>query len=158
MAAEKPEDQADTKPADTKQSVEPADDLVSTSHTITIKRRKLAYTATTGRVVLRKEVVTDGKFDGHKAKAELFVTAYTVDGADPLQRPVTFAFNGGPGSASVWLHLGLLGPRRVVSGDAGALEAPPYGLTDNAETLLLHSDLVFIDPVSTGYSRAAQGE
>ena len=158
MAAEKPEDQADTKPADTKQSVEPADDLVSTSHTITIKRRKLAYTATTGRVVLRKEVVTDGKFDGHKAKAELFVTAYTVDGADPLQRPVTFAFNGGPGSASVWLHLGLLGPRRVVSGDAGALEAPPYGLTDNAETLLQHSDLVFIDPVSTGYSRAAQGE
>jgi carboxypeptidase C (cathepsin A) len=153
MAAEKPEDQAEaSKPA------EPVDDLVTTNHSITIKRRKLAYTATTGRIVLRKEIITDGKFDGHKAKAELFLTAYTVDDADPLQRPVTFAFNGGPGSASVWLHLGVLGPRRVVSGDAGDLEAPPYGLTDNVETLLAHTDLVFIDPVSTGYSRAAAGE
>jgi carboxypeptidase C (cathepsin A) len=156
MAAENSEDQADvSKPT---KPVEPVDDLVTTNHSITIKRRKLAYTATTGRMVLRKEIVTDGKFDGHKAKAELFLTAYTVDGADPLRRPVTFAFNGGPGSASVWLHLGVLGPRRVVSGDAGDLEAPPYGLTDNVETLLAHTDLVFIDPVSTGYSRAAEGE
>src|SRR5205085_5563241 len=137
---------------------EPTDDLVTTSHSLTIKRRKLDYTATTGRIVLRQEVLTDGKFDGHLPKAEVFVTAYTVNGADPTQRPVTFAFNGGPGSSSVWLHLGLLGPRRVLSGDVGALTPPPYGLADNPETLLAHSDLVFIDPVSTGYSRTVKGE
>ncbi|GLY64373.1 S10 family peptidase [Amycolatopsis taiwanensis] len=137
---------------------EPVDNLVTTQHTLTVKRRKLAYTAQTGRIVLRKEVVTDGKFDGHQAKAEVFLTAYTVDDADPGSRPVTFAFNGGPGSASVWLHMGLLGPRRVVSGDVDAPEPPPYRLADNAESLLAHSDLVFIDPVSTGYSRPATGE
>src|SRR4029453_8751145 len=91
-------------------------------------------------------------------KAEVFVTSYTVDGADPLTRPVTFAFNGGPGSSSVWLHLGLLGPRRVVMGDAGALLPPPYGLADNAESLLAEFDLVFVDPVSTGHSRGAKGQ
>lgn len=137
---------------------EPTDDLVSTTHTVPTADGDLAYTAHAGRVVLRKEVVTDGTFDGHKPKAEVFVTSYTVDGADPGTRPVTFAFNGGPGSSSVWLHLGLFGPRRVVSGDVGALEPPPYRLADNPETLLAHTDLVFVDPVSTGYSRAAEGE
>ncbi len=136
----------------------PSDDLVTTQHSITVKRRKLNYTTTTGRVVLRKEVLTDGKFDGHLAKAEVFLTSYTLDGADTAKRPVTFAFNGGPGSSSVWLHLGLFGPRRVVSGDVGELVPPPYDLVDNPETLLAHSDLVFIDPVSTGYSRAVKGE
>ncbi|HEU5469963.1 MAG TPA: peptidase S10 [Actinophytocola sp.] len=137
---------------------EPSDDLVSSSHTLTIRRSKLNYTATTGRIVLRQEVLTNGTFDGHLPKAEVFLTAYTLDGANPLTRPVTFAFNGGPGSSSVWLHLGLLGPRRVLSGDVGSLTPPPYQLVDNTETLLQHSDLVFIDPVSTGYSRAAVGE
>jgi carboxypeptidase C (cathepsin A) len=136
----------------------PADDLVTTQHSITVKGRELNYTATTGRVVLKEEVVKDGVFEGHKPKAEVFLTAYTLDGADPLKRPVTFAFNGGPGSASVWLHMGLLGPRRVLSGDVGNLTAPPYGIADNEESLLADSDLVFIDPVSTGFSRAAQGE
>ncbi|MFI6324562.1 S10 family peptidase [Nonomuraea sp. NPDC050556] len=141
--------EVETKPA------EPADNLVTTQHTLP---SGAGYTATTGRVVLREESFTDGKFDGFKAKAEVFVTAYTLDGADPAERPVTFAFNGGPGSSSVWLHLGVLGPRRVVMGDAGALLAPPYALADNHETLLNESDLVFIDPVSTGFSRAAEGE
>ncbi|MBM7771848.1 carboxypeptidase C (cathepsin A) [Actinokineospora baliensis] len=141
-----------------KPEVEPTDDLVSTAHSLTVRRRKLNYTATTGRVVLRKEVSTEGAFDGHLPKAEVFLTAYTLDGADPARRPVTFAFNGGPGSASVWLHLGLFGPRRVVTGDAGEPAAPPFTLVDNTETLLAHSDLVFIDPVSTGYSRAVKGE
>lgn len=143
--------------ADEKAS-EPTDDLVTTNHTITVRRRKLTYTTQTGRVVLRKEILTDGKFEGHKVKAEVFLTAYTLDGADPTKRPVTFAFNGGPGSSSLWLHLGVLGPRRVVSGDVNAPEPPPYALVDNPDTLLAHSDLVFIDPVSTGYSRAAEGE
>ncbi|TCC51204.1 peptidase S10 [Kribbella capetownensis] len=141
-----------------KKPATPVDDLVTSQHTLTIDGRELAYTATTGRIVLKQEVLTDGKFDGHQAKAEVFLTAYTLDGAEAAERPVTFAFNGGPGSSSIWLHLGLLGPRRVVSGDAGELAPPPYGLVDNAETLLQHSDLVFIDPVSTGYSRAVEGE
>ncbi|MEV4310659.1 peptidase S10 [Actinocrispum sp. NPDC049592] len=133
---------------------EPTDDIVTSSHTL----GDLAYTASAGRVVLRHEVLTDGKFDGHIAKAEVFVTTYTLDGADPATRPVTFAFNGGPGSSSVWLHLGVFGPRRVVMGDAGNLASPPYSLVDNPESLLKVTDLVFIDPVSTGYSRAVKGE
>lgn len=137
--------------------VEPTDDLVTTHHTLPVDGRDLAYTATAGRIVLREEVFTDGKFDGHQAKAEVFVTAYTLDGDQPTDRPVTFAFNGGPGSSSVWLHLGVLGPKRVLMGDAGELSPPPYGLTDNPESLLVHSDLVFIDPVSTGFSRAVKG-
>ncbi len=138
--------------------VEVTDDLVTTRHSITIDGKELNYTATTGRIVLRQEGHTDGKFDGPQAKAEVFVIAYTADSDDPASRPVTFAFNGGPGSSSVWLHLGLLGPRRVLFGDAGDLLPPPYGLADNAQTLLRHSDLVFIDPVSTGFSRPVKGE
>jgi carboxypeptidase C (cathepsin A) len=139
---------------DSGKTAEPADDLITTRHSL----GELRYTAVAGRVVLRQEVFDADKFDGHKPKAEVFITAYTMDDADPLTRPVTFAFNGGPGSSSVWLHMGLFGPRRVVMGDAGATTAPPYGLTDNHESLLHHSDVVFIDPVSTGYSRAASGE
>ena len=139
---------------------EPADDLVTTSHSITVDGAELRYTATAGRVVLRAEAHTDDKFDGPQAKAEIFMVAYTadVDEAEAARRPVTFAFNGGPGSSSIWLHLGVLGPRRVLMGDVGDLLPPPYGLTDNEETLLRHSDLVFIDPVSTGFSRAVKGE
>jgi carboxypeptidase C (cathepsin A) len=136
---------------------EPADDLVSTQHVITADGAELRYTVTAGRVVLRREEQTDEKFDGALAKAEMFMISYTVDGPEPGRRPVTFAFNGGPGSSSVWLHLGLLGPRRVLMGDAGALLPPPYQLSDNHETLLRQSDLVFIDPVSTGFSRAVKG-
>jgi carboxypeptidase C (cathepsin A) len=139
-----------TKPA------EPKDDLVVTEHELKVGRTMLRYTATTGRVVLRDEVYEDGTFTGFKAKAEMSITSYVVEGGDE-RRPVTFAFNGGPGSSSVWLHLGLLGPRRVLMGDAGNLLPPPYELADNPESLLSVSDLVFIDPVSTGYSRVVEG-
>jgi len=138
-----------TKPAD------PTDDLVSTKHHLRVGRQTLDYTATTGRVVLRDEVYEDGVFKGYQAKAEMSVVSYVVDDGGK-DRPVTFAFNGGPGSSSVWLHLGLLGPRRVLMGDAGELLPPPYDLADNPESLLAVSDLVFIDPVSTGYSRAVE--
>jgi carboxypeptidase C (cathepsin A) len=151
--SEEPPGDADDSPT----PPEPVDDLVTTSHTLRTPAGELGYTATAGRIVLRHEKHTDGTFEGHQPRAEVFVTAYTLDGADPAQRPVTVAFNGGPGSSSVWLHLGLLGPRRVVMGDAGALTGPPWGLTDNPETLLQHSDLLFVDPVSTGYSRAVRG-
>ncbi len=137
---------------------DPTDDLVERKHTLAIGRKKLAYTSKTGRIVLREEVVEDGKAVGFKPKASVFVTTYTLDGTDARKRPVTFAFNGGPGSSSVWLHLGLLGPRRVVSGDAGSPVPPPYDLVENPESLLIHSDLVFIDPVSTGFSRPLDGE
>jgi carboxypeptidase C (cathepsin A) len=163
MPADTAEPDTGTEPA----KPEPTDDLVTSQHSITIDGAELHYTATTGRIVLRTEGDTDGKFDGSEAKAEVFTVAYVADdgdegagdgGAGDIRRPVTFAFNGGPGSASVWLHLGLLGPRRVLMGDAGDLLPPPYGIGDNAQTLLKHSDLVFIDPVTTGYSRAAKGE
>ncbi len=137
--------------------LEPADDLVTTSHVVATPSGELRYTATAGRMVLREEVLEDGRWTGLRPKAEMFVTAYVLDGADPARRPVTFAFNGGPGSSSVWLHLGLFGPRRVLMGDAGSLTPPPWGLADNAETLLAVSDLVFIDPVTTGYSRVVEG-
>ncbi|GAA1899198.1 S10 family peptidase [Lapillicoccus jejuensis] len=146
-----------TETTEKTERAEPQDDLVSTRHTLTVEGRELAYTATVGRVVLREEVYEDDVFVGVRPKAEVSVTTYTLDGADPLTRPVTFAFNGGPGSASIWLHLGLLGPRRVVMGDAGDLARPPYGLVDNPESLLAVSDLVLLDPVSTGWSRAVEG-
>ncbi|WP_284749025.1 S10 family peptidase [Amycolatopsis sp. RTGN1] len=158
MADTTPEEAPEKKaPEATEIPAEPTDDIVTTQHTITVKRKKLSYTAKAGRIVLRKEIVKDGKSEGHKAKAEVFITSYTLDDADPGTRPVTFAFNGGPGSSSIWLHMGLLGPRRVLSGDVDDLVPPPYGLADNPETLLAQSDLVFIDPVSTGYSRASEG-
>ncbi len=163
-ANSKPTDSAEEQDKRGAKEAEPTDDLVTTRHAITVDGRQLAYTVTSGRMVLRLEGHTDEKFEGQQAKAEVFVTAYTADTADTADagdagsRPVTFAFNGGPGSSSVWLHLGLLGPRRVVMGDVGGLLPPPYGLADNPQTLLRHSDLVFIDPVSTGYSRAVKGE
>jgi carboxypeptidase C (cathepsin A) len=136
---------------------EPVDDLVVSHHTLRTTAGEIAYTARTGRIVLREEEVKDDEFKGWKARAELSVTAYTLDDSDVTERPISFVFNGGPGSASVWLHLGLLGPRRVDVGDVDAPTPPPYKLIDNPETLLAVSDLVFIDPMSTGHSRAVEG-
>ena len=93
-----------------------------------------------------------------KATAAFFFTAYTLKTKRPETRPVTFSFNGGPGSSSVWLHLGLLGPQRVACDEMGNAPAPPYVLVDNEHTLLTDSDLVFIDPAGTGHSRMAEGE
>ena len=149
---------ADDEQKPTQTTMEPTDDLVSTQRSVRTPNGLVDYTVTAGRVVLRQEKHTDGTFDGNQAKAEVFLTSYTKNDSDQRNRPVTFAFNGGPGSSSVWLHLGLLGPRRVISGDVGALTPPPYDIKDNPETLLAYSDLVFIDPVSTGYSRAVKGE
>ncbi|MFC4427089.1 S10 family peptidase [Deinococcus navajonensis] len=139
---------------------QPRDEVRVSRHRITAGGQDLSYTVTTGTMVLAEERHSkDGEAEGLRPRAQVFFVAYALDGDhSPRNRPVTFSFNGGPGSSSVWLHLGLLGPRRVVMGDAGALTGPPYDLTDNAFTLLTHSDLVFIDPVSTGYSRVIDGE
>ena len=94
-----------------------------------------------------------------KPLAKVFFIAYTRDDVgNTAKRPVTFSFNGGPGSASVWLHMGGLGPRRAVLTERGEALPPPYRLEDNAYSWLDESDLVFIDPVSTGYSRPEPGE
>jgi carboxypeptidase C (cathepsin A) len=120
---------------------------VSTKHTVTIGGKQIDYTATAGHLVLTKE---DGSI-----RARVFFVAYTKNGiSDPSTRPLTFSFNGGPGSSSVWLHLGVLGPRRVLMNDDGTTLPPPYKLVDNEYSWLDMTDMVFIDPVSTGYSRA----
>jgi len=94
-----------------------------------------------------------------ETEARMFFMAYTLDDAgNRNRRPLTFSFNGGPGSASVWLHLGAIGPKRVKMNADGSMPAPPYELVDNDQTWLSGSDLVFIDPVGTGYSRAARPE
>jgi carboxypeptidase C (cathepsin A) len=98
--------------------------------------------------------------DEPKQKAKVFYVAYTRTdvGNDPSKRPITFSFNGGPGSASVWLHLGALGPRRTELTERGEAPLAPYRLVDNEATWLDATDLVFIDPVSTGYSRSVPGQ
>jgi len=146
------------KPADVKPELK--DNLVETKHTLVIRGKEIGYNVTTGTMVIKEETPDREKeSEGEKPKAVFFFIAYTKDGVDDKsKRPLTFSFNGGPGSSSVWLHLGLLGPRRVVMGDAGQLLPPPYNLVDNEFTLLDQTDLVFIDPVSTGYSRPVEGQ
>jgi carboxypeptidase C (cathepsin A) len=123
--------------------------LSVTEHEVTIGGKIVKYRATAGYLVLKDEK--------EKARANLFFVAYTKLGeSDPAKRALTFSFNGGPGSSSVWLHLGALGPKRVVMTDKGESLPPPYQWVDNEYSWLDQTDLVFIDPVSTGYSRAAK--
>ncbi len=144
-------DKAAEKTKEEKKPPAPEEKIVQTKHAVKIGGQEIKYTATAGTILLKLE---DGT-----PKASIFYVAYTKDDVnDASQRPLAFSFNGGPGSASVWLHLGLFGPRRVQMGDAGTLLPPPYKLVDNDVSLLDISDLVFIDPVSTGYSRAVPGE
>ena len=121
-----------------------------TKHTITLNGERIDYTATVGHLILLDE-------KGVK-RSHNFYIAYTRDLVkDPSKRPITFTFNGGPGSSSVWLHMGALGPKRVVLNDDGTSPPPPYSITDNAYSWLDKTDLVFIDPIETGYSRPAEG-
>jgi carboxypeptidase C (cathepsin A) len=139
----------EVKEATGKQDV-PKDHAVTTKHSIAVNGSKLEYEATTGTLVL--------KDDDGKAKASFFYIAYTKAGEKDLaKRPISFVFNGGPGSSSVWLHMGAFGPRRIALEEKGKSVAPPYRLVDNEGTLLEATDLVFMDPVSTGYSRPAPG-
>ena len=135
----------------------PEDRLVTTVHSLSLPEGPLDYTATAGTVVLKEEPEGE-EYDRGAAYAELFSVSYVVPGTDDAPRPVMFAFNGGPGASTVWLHLGLLGPRRVESGDAGAPAAPPHQLLDNHETILKDADLVVVDAMTTGYSRPAPGQ
>jgi carboxypeptidase C (cathepsin A) len=123
---------------------------VQTHHQITVEGKLLKYTATAGRLPIKRG---DGRIE-----AEMFYVAYTLDGPDAAKRPLTFAFNGGPGSASIWLHMGALGPKRVVLQADGFMPPAPYRMEDNPYTLLDKSDLVLIDAIGTGFSRAGDTE
>ena len=151
MAAEQPE--KDKAKPDTGKSDEPEPEAakepptpVITHHEVTVDGSALAYTVTTGLMPLRN--------DTDEIEAEVFFMAYTrSDSPHAGSRPLMFSFNGGPGSSSVWLHLGALGPRRARMRDDGSLPPPPYQLEENPLTWLEHTDLVFIDPIGTGFSR-----
>jgi len=137
--------------ADSTKPAAPEEELVETTHTVTIAGAQVKYTAITGTMPLKE--------DTDDPKASIFFIAYIKSGESrPAERPVTFSFNGGPGSSSVWLHLGVLGPRRVKLEDDGSMPPPPFALVDNEYSLLDKTDLVFIDPVTTGFSRAAKKE
>ena len=124
---------------------------VRVTNTVSIAGERVTYVAETGMLPLLKPNGT--------SRASVFYVAYTrTDGKPGVKRPVTFSFNGGPGSASVWLHLGALGPRRAKMNEDGSQPAPPFALVDNEYSLLNASDLVFIDPVATGFSRATKDE
>jgi len=143
----------DEKPA-------PKDNLVTTRHSVKIGGKTIKYTVTAGTMIVKEEVHDKEKdAEIEKPRAQIFFVAYTRDDvADKSKRPVTFSFNGGPGSSSVWLHMGVLGPRRVLLTDEGEMPKPPFKLTDNQFSVLDDTDLVFIDPMSTGYSRPVEGE
>jgi carboxypeptidase C (cathepsin A) len=139
---------AEDKKPDAPEAPVPPPIVSVTHHKGVFGGQAVSYTATTGETYLKDK---DGK-----PLAAIFSTAYIKDGlADPTKRPITFLFNGGPGSGSVWLHMGAFGPKRVViPSDAKDDGAPPYPLIDNPDSLLDATDIVFIDPVGTGFAHA----
>jgi len=128
----------------------PKDSLVITHHSARIGGQEINYTATTGTYVVKDDAGTP--------KASFFFVAYTKDGVqDTGERPVSFVYNGGPGSASLFTHMGM-GPKRVVLTADGHGMPAPYSITDNEDSFLDATDLVFIDAVSTGFSRPVPGQ
>ena len=138
----KPADQKGAPPAET-----PKEESSVTDHTIQIGGQTIPYKSVASMTFIRD--------DKGEPTALMFSTAYTrSDVTDPSRRPIAFLYNGGPGSSSAWLHMGAFGPRRVVTANARSTPPPPYTVEDNSQCLLDKADLVFIDPVGTGYSRA----
>ena len=117
-----------------------------THHTMTLGGKQLAYTATAGTLLVRDQ--------DDKPYGSIFYVAYTLDGAEAKSRPVSFLYNGGPGSATLWLHMGSFSPVRIETDSPKATAGPPFNLVENQESLLDKTDLVFIDAPLTGYSRA----
>lgn len=151
LRAEGAADNAKDEKANREEKGEVEETSEVTEHEIEIDGEQFGYSATAGTITLRDKE--------NKPTASVFYIAYTRhDEGDRSDRPVTFSFNGGPGSASVWLHMGLLGPRRVILEEDGSPVPPPYRMENNAYSLLDETDLVFIDPVSTGFSRAVKPE
>ena len=134
------------KPPETPKPAEQKEESPSVmKHSVRADGKQLNYTVTTGFMPIKND-------RSGETEARIFFMAYTLDNPPP-KRPLMFSFNGGPGSASVWLHLGALGPKRVKMLDDGLMPPPPYELVDNEATWLTESDLVFVDTVGTGYSR-----
>jgi len=129
-----------------------ASDPCKSAGSIVLNGRTLKYRSVAEFVPIAAGGVDDKRGE---PEAAVFTTSYFHDDADPAARPVCFVFNGGPGSASIWLHLGALGPKRVVIQEDGTMPPPPYRVTDNQESWFEHFDLVFIDPPHTGYSITA---
>ncbi|HEV2686113.1 MAG TPA: peptidase S10, partial [Actinomycetota bacterium] len=132
-----------------------AQDPARSTGSITLNGRTLKYRAVAGFVPINAGGLDDKRGE---PEAAVFTTSYFLDEADPKSRPVCFVFNGGPGSASIWLHLGALGPKRVAIREDGTMPAPPYTVTDNEDSWFEHFDMVFIDPPHTGYSITASEE
>jgi carboxypeptidase C (cathepsin A) len=132
-----------------------AQDAYKSSASIRLNGSTLKYKAEAAFVP-----VTAGGLDEKRGEPEaaIFTTSYFLEGAKPAARPVCFVFNGGPGSSSIWLHLGAVGPKRVAIREDGTMPAPPYTVTDNHDSWFEHFDLVFIDPPHTGYSVTATEE
>ena len=124
----------------------PPEKPVASHHEITLDGTALKYTATAGNLIIRDEE--------DKPYGSIFYVAYTLDGAEPGTRPVSFLYNGGPGSATLWLHMGSFSPVRIVTDSPNPTAGPPFKLVPNQYSLLDKSDLVFIDAPLTGYSRA----
>ncbi len=139
---------AETKDKEQAKSDCSAEQLAVTHHTIEIGGKTIHYTVTAGLMPLKDK--------SGKEHAQIFFIAYVEDSKENKKRPVTFAFNGGPGASSVWLNLGGIGPKRVPTADIKP-SPPPYELESNQESWISFTDLVFIDPVGTGFSRAASG-
>ncbi len=140
-----PEEEAKTTEEERK-APEIEEKSVSRQYSGKFGKRKIAYTATAATQVIEQ---------GEDRKAVFFHVAYTEDDADPTQRPIVFAFNGGPGSSTVWLHLGLFGPRRVEFDEEGFRVGTPGRLVDNEHSLLDAADVVLVDAVGTGFSTAS---
>jgi len=136
------------EPADKTAATEekPKEEGVVTHHVVTVGGESIKYTATVGTLLLKNEK--------DEPTAALFYVAYTEDGVDVLHRPVTFLYNGGPGSATIWLHMGSFGPVRVVTNNDQPTPPPPYDVVNNDSSLLDKTDLVFVDAIGTGYSHA----
>ncbi len=132
-------------PAATPPPIPPLTPDAVTRHSVVLGGRSFGYSARAGTITLRN--------GDDQPTARIFYTAYTLDGSDPAHRAVTFLYNGGPGSSTIWLRMGSFGPVRVGAGDARSTPGPPYRLLDNGYSLLDKSDLVFIDMPGSGYGR-----
>jgi carboxypeptidase C (cathepsin A) len=147
QAPEKTPEKPAEKAAEAGKKEPPKPEQSITQHTVTIGGVQVPYTATAGTMIVRNEKDEPWASIGYFAYVRR-------DAGGGASRPITFAYNGGPGSSSVWLHMGALGPRRVVVQDAAPTPPPPYQVVDNAYSILDKSDLVLIDPVGTGISKA----
>ncbi len=144
-AADAPELKPDGKDAAPEKTDAPAPTPAITHHRIVIAGKTIAYTATAATI--------DLKNDAGDAIGRMFYVAYTADGAQAGHRPITFCFNGGPGSSSLWLHMASFGPVHTEVADAQSTPPPPYTVSDNPDSLLDQTDLVFVDAMGTGFSR-----